>query len=316
MNTTEKTANTTNINIDLFAKEIGQLVGQNIKAENIHPTAEGRYFYTQAPKPGAPELLHHYRGPFFIDIHPDDFERISFGDVSAIEYIQSANWLIGYYWGGGSMIGGGFYQPFDIVGRSDEVRRYFRILSCRGNKRSSGYTPNEGFCANCPIQDCPVSCYKHGTWENELSEEDSRLDLFKALNKRFEQENPGYSLQGFTSGKIPDNEIWLSPNGHCSEKEPFTFTVHASNALIQSLLMHETNPEDWDKYVEGFQFRIFHQIERVVVDLTKDTLATAFEGLDYVKKAPMKHVHVSGEEEIEEKVSLTTRVVNFFKNMF
>ena len=124
--------NNNNVNVNNFATELSELIGQHIGLDHIHPSTEGRYYYIQAPKTGAPMLLHHYRGPFFIDIHPDDLEDISSGKVSAHEYITSANWQVGYYWGGGSMVGGGYYQPIDLVGRRDEVRRYLQILSCRG----------------------------------------------------------------------------------------------------------------------------------------------------------------------------------------
>ena len=151
-----------NTNIINFANELTELTGQHIGLDHIHPSTEGRYYYIQAPKAGAPMLLNHYRGPFFIDIHPDDFEDISSGKVSAHEYITSANWQVGYYWGGGSMVGGGYYQPLDLVGRRDEVRRYLQILSCRGNRRSSGYMPSEKNCADCSVENCPFSKYKEG----------------------------------------------------------------------------------------------------------------------------------------------------------
>ena len=92
-----------NININSFATELSKLIGQHIGLDNIHPSTKGRSYYIQAPKAGAPMLLHHYRGPFFIDIHPDDFEALASGNVSAHDYIASADWQVGYYWGGSSM---------------------------------------------------------------------------------------------------------------------------------------------------------------------------------------------------------------------
>ena len=114
-----------NKNLKLFAKELSNLVGQPITSQNIHANESGRFYYIQPTKKGYPMLLHHYRGPFFVDMHPDDLADLLNGKIDAIQYITNANWQIGYFWGGGSMIGGGFYQPYDIVKNKQETRRYF-----------------------------------------------------------------------------------------------------------------------------------------------------------------------------------------------
>ena len=301
-----------NTNIINFANELTELTGQHIGLDHIHPSTEGRYYYIQAPKAGAPMLLNHYRGPFFIDIHPDDYDSLVSGKVSAHDYIVSANWQVGYYWGGGSMVGGGYYQPIDIIGRKDEVRRYFNILSCRGNRLASGYMPTEDVCKNCSVDNCPFSKFKQGSWDDEMDEYDPRRDLFKALCKRFEQENPGYTLRGFLCGGIHDGEIWIRPNGRYSEEEPISFLAYASNSVIQSLLMHETVPENWDEYANEFNFRIHKMFDSQTFEVTPETLEKAYEGYDYTKKAETKP-----EDDIaEEKVPLMARVMAFFKKMF
>lgn len=304
-------SNDVNVNLNNFATELSELIGQHIGLDHIHPSTEGRYYYIQSPKAGAPMLLHHYRGPFFIDIHPDDFEDISSGKISAHDYIMSANWQVGYYWGGGSMVGGGYYQPINIVERKDEVRRYLRILSCRGCRQSCGYMPSEKDCTNCHVENCPFSKYKKGNWDAEMSEFDPRVELFKALRVRFEQENPGYTLRGFLCGEIPDEEIHITPIGHYTEGDPFAFTAYASESLIQSLLMHETEPENWTNYAESFHFRIFKMFDSQTYEVSKGALEKAYEGLDYTKKA-----NTQPEDVNEEKVPLMTRVLAFFKKMF
>lgn len=268
-------------NIQDFATELGEIVGQHIGVEHIHPSTEGRYYYIQAPKEGAPMLLNHYRGPFFVDIHPDDYNRIANGEISAHDYIFSANWQIGYYWGGGSMIGGGYYQPFDIVGRQDEVRRYLKILSCHGKQRVSGYVPTEKQCTDCTVENCPHSKYKKGNRNEEMPETDPRRELFFALFKRFEKEYPGYTLRGFLCGKIPDGEIWLSPNGYYSKGETFAFTVYASDSVIQSLLMHEIVPESWEEYAEKFTLCIF--ASNGAIDATPKNVYKAFKKANYTR---------------------------------
>lgn len=297
-----------NININSFATELSKLIGQHIGLDNIHPSTKGRSYYIQAPKAGAPMLLHHYRGPFFIDIHPDDFEALASGNVSAHDYITSADWQVGYYWGGSSMLNGGYYQPLDLVGHKDEVRRYLQILSCRGYCRSCGYMPLEGKCADCFVKNCPLSEYKEGKWDEEVVHEpDPRRGLFKALCERFEQENPGYTIRNFLCGRgIPDGEIWIRPNKRYTESEPFAFTAYASDSVIRSLLMHETKPENWTEYAKSFQFRIHKMFDEQTCDVNEKTLEKAYDGLDYTKKAPKD----------DSKRILITKVVTFFKKMF
>lgn len=279
-------------NVNNFAIELSELIGQHIDMVHIHLSKKGRNYQIQAPKSGAPMLLHHYNGYFFIDIHPDDFEDISSGKISAYKYITSANWQVGYYWGGTFMTGG-YYQPLDLVGRRDEVRRYLQILSCRGYRQSCGYRPSELNCADCSVENCP---YNEGNWDAEIQEHDPRIDLFKALTERFEQENPGYTLCGFRCGGIPDVEIWIDPNGRSTENERFSFTAYASDSVIRSLLMHEIEPENWTEYVKKFRFRN----------------QKVFIGMDNTMKANTGH----DDDIYEGKKPLLTCLANFFKKMF
>ena len=286
-------------NIKDFTSEISMIIDQ--KVENVHPSTGGRYFYIQPPKQNSPMLLHHYRGVFFIDIHPDDYEDILLGKVSAHEYIYSANWQVGYFWGGGSMIGGGFYQPFDIIAHREEIRRYFKILSCRGTRRASGYMPTEETCRSCSVEKCPFSKYAEGNWQNEMMEYDPRVEFFKALRRKFEKENHGYTLCGFACGEIPDDEIWIRPNGHFSEDEMDSFMAYASESIIQDLLMREIIPDDWEKYAKGFKFRIRKPFSSETFEATIENVDKAFKG---------------DEQEEEEKKSLMKRVFDFIKKEF
>lgn len=243
-------------NMNLFTEELSTLVGKSIGRDHIHEGI-GRYYYIQPTKKGHPMLLNHYRGPFIVDIHPDDFKGLESGELDAHEFIHTANWQIGYYWGGGSTFGG-YYQPFDIVGHSDEVKRYFSILYCRGNRLSSGYMPTEDYCNACTVENCPFSNYKKGNWKTELNEHDPRINFFDTLKRRFEKEYPGYTLHGFFSafecGSIPNNQIWIRSNGHYNDDAPYSFTAYVSAETIRGLLMREIEPENWDKYAESFMF--------------------------------------------------------------
>ena len=275
-----------NNNIKKFAEEVSEVIGRKVGEENIHPMDKGRYFYTQAPKKGSPMLMHHYRGPFFIDIHPDDYEEIQTGVVSPEEYIQTANWQVGYFWGGGSMIGGGYYQPMDIDGQSDEVRRYLQILSCRGAKQSNGYMPKETACRECFVDHCPFSRFKQGNWEEEaIKEIDPRVGLYNALCERFEKENPGNCLRTFYCGDtIPEDEVWVTPFGRYDANEKFAFSVSVSSKLIRSLLMRELKVEEFAKLKKSLHFKAKEAFSGELFEVNPDTLQRVYQGMDFTKK--------------------------------
>ncbi len=305
-------------NMEAFAQELGTMIDQKLTIEHIHPSTTGRFYYIQAPEEGSPMLLHHYRGPYFVDMHPNDIEKIQSGTVSPYDYISNANWLVGYYWGGGSMVGGGFYQPINIVERQEEVKRYLKILQCRGIRTASGYMPTERQCFDCPVKDCPFSEYKVGTWENELEEHDPRIDLFKALLLRFENEFPDYTFRGFLCSKnVQYNTILLSPNGHYSEKDPYSFTIYASENVIRDLLMKRIQPEDWDEYAKAFKFVLHKNFTEEYLDPTLENIKAIFKDVDYVEKE--KQAATEQDTELlmdEEKPGIIARICGFFKHLF
>ena len=273
----ENNNNNNNVNVENFATVLSGIIGQTIGLKHIHPTTESRDFYIQAPKLGAPIILYHYRHVFCLDIHPDDFERIFSGEVSAYDYIKSANWQVGYFKGGYSMFEGGYYQPIDIIGRKEEVRRYLKILSCRTEWSPLRHKPSKERCANCSVENCTFSDYTKGKRVEEISELDPRVDLFEALCRRFEQEYPGYTFHGFYCKEIvPEGEIWIYPTPFSCFKEGdlVDCTAYASNADIQSLMMHENEPENWNDYAKNFQFKNYKS-DTKNDELTKENLKKA-----------------------------------------
>ncbi len=293
-----------NENIRKFADEVSKIVEMPITEEHVH-ASEGRYYYIQPPKVGAPMILNHYRGAFFIDIHPDDYRKIFFGEISTNDYIQSANWQIGYYWGGYSMIGGGYYQPIDLIGRQEEVRRYVKILFCRGRWHATGYMPNEVRCSYCTVKNCPFNQYNtEGNWDNELTENDPRKDLLEALVRRFEWKFPGYTIKGFLCGKIPNNEVWFRPNFHYSVQDEFSFTAYVSQSVIQELLMRENIPEDWDNYAGSFRMKAISMLGDLKYAATRENLARVSEKIE---------TWTNPQDVWEEKVPLVTRVLSYLK---
>lgn len=290
-----------------FATEMSELTGQHIAPDHIHP-AKDRFGWIQLPKAGSPMLMRHYRGLFFIDLEQSDYDKIVSGEISPHMYIYSANWLVGYYWGGASMIGGCYYQPLDIVLDKKAVRRYLKILACRGNFKSSGYYPSSDECKECGINDCPFS-RRAGDWSNELQEEDPRIEFFNMLLERFKKEYPPFTLRGFLCGYIPADEIYLSPNARFSTKDEYSFTCYASNTLIQSLLMREVLLTDCD--INDFKFKIIKGNK--IIPISEENLRKCFDKVydaakgTYVKDTSLGNFSVedsSGEDSSEESSSV------------
>lgn len=284
----------TSENMNTFAKLVSNIVGETITNEHIH-VGTGRYYYIQPAVDGAPMLLRHYRGPLFIDMSKNDYNGIVSGTIDAEEYVMTANWMVGYYWGGGTMIGSGsyggaFYQPIDIVNRSEEVKRYIRILSCRTHRQSSGYRPTAEACENCSIKNCPFSSAEsnRGEWENEtIKEEDPRHEIFKLLSEKFETQFPGYSLKGFLcsfeDGNMQSNESFVRANTRFQEADGYTFMVYLSAETIRGLLMHTISIDDAKEIVEGITFYHSEWGMDGTPEVTLDSIKKIFEkpGMDY-----------------------------------
>ena len=239
-----------NIHISKLMQVIEELTLQHMGEDSIYPSEEGHRFYIQPPKRNAPMLLNHYRGGYFVDMHPEDYRSIVSGEIAPKEYVYSANWQVGYYWGRGSIFGG-FYQPMDIVHDKEKIRRYLQILNCRGFNMASGYMPSMSNCMNCFVRECPMSCIRirRTAWKEEsIMEQDPRKDLLDALCRRLEKEHSGV-IKNLYCGTIPSKEVWLSDDGFYN-----FFTAYVSSGLIQSLLMKETIPKDWDAYVANLKF--------------------------------------------------------------
>ena len=80
-------------NMSNFATQLAEIIDQPIGLDHIH-AGTGRFYYIQPTKKGAPMLLHHYRGVFFVDLHPEDLAGLQSGEIDAEEYIKHANWQV------------------------------------------------------------------------------------------------------------------------------------------------------------------------------------------------------------------------------
>lgn len=319
MNNTAEAANNATDNIELFAHELSILVDQVIRVEDIY-VDKRIYFYIQKPMENSPMLLDHYRGGYVVNINSQDLKKIKSGEISPSDYIRQANWLVGYFWGNMSMIGGGYYQPMKIVDNREEVQRYLKILDCRGTARASHYMPSKARCKVCPVIDCYFSEYKTEKREDifEFAEYEPRMDLFKALMRRFEREYPGYTFRGFLcSENIADDQIFLSPNSRYTKKDPLSFLAYASDNVIRSLLMKDIKPENWDEYAATFNF-VMNDGDELCQEVTPERLAKVAEENDYTKKREEEETISFDSFTFKQpaKKGVIATIVEFFKNIF
>lgn len=240
-----------------ISDSIGYLLGADC-IYHIHEDGAGYYYYIRGLKPGYPVLAMAYWGYLMLILPFEDFQRLGRGEIGVDDYIESSHFSYGYYWGGGGMIRGGYWQPLEEgtgIHDTERISRYLHILACRTDKMSSGYGPTESQCQECQLDAtaCPFSPLNQaGSWGNEVHEPDGRVRLFKAINERLKREL-GMELsirQLHTGGR---NELRLYPGG-----EPYTIEAQVSGDLLNDLLYHPNQEYDWQQMAEDFEISI-HQ---------------------------------------------------------
>lgn len=246
-----------------FSKIINSKTGLSVGPDHIHTSVQ-REFYIPEAESGKPLFLHHYRGPFFIDIPQDDYEKLSSGEVSPEEYINTAHWAFGFYHGGASMTSGGYFRPLeDTPGITDtaKIYRFMRVISCEGNYRASGYNPTVERCEKCSIDKCPFSDHKGncGNYSGEITRPDGRIKLYRAISKLLKEFDKSYNLGSFYFYEsLKENEFLLSPCSFVKNE----FALYISDSLVRKLLYNPDGNWDFnhmvremDMFVKGFSYR-------------------------------------------------------------
>ena len=294
-------------NIITLANALTQITGLYVSPEHIHQSSR-RYYYIPEAKANHPLFLHHYRGPFFVDLPKEDFDKIVSGEITPEEYIENANWCFGYYWGGGSMVSGGYFTPMDIHDK-EKVLRYMRILACTGCARVSGYRPTEERCSTCELDTCPFSQFKEHSSADEFNLPDDRLVLFEALNQLI-QDKYGYKLHGMSSSDtLAYNEVMLSPN--YSEE---TFQLVISDELAFDLLAHpKTTDFGWREFSQTLKTYLAKHFstEKILVETAED-FKLGMEKFEIFKPMVIR-TETENNPEPEQRVTVFSRLFGVFK---
>lgn len=242
---------------DKFAAQITAYTGHHIGVDHIHSDSNGWYYYIQKKSLAAnhPLLMKHYRSPLFAVIPYQEYILLEKGELDPIAYIDNAKWSYGYYWGGGSMLGGAFWQPLEEgtgIHDKEKISRYLTILSCRTNRNSSGYMPTQERCQKCSVSNCPFSPYAeknmYADWALEVKEYDYRADLFRAVIKRVEEE-----LLLNVSGVFcyDGNNALLIPN----DRELKSCALYLPVNILNDIL-YNPGERDWEAMASEFMFEL------------------------------------------------------------
>lgn len=257
-----------------LSQKLYELTGHRVANYNIHSDEQGWYYYIQAKSLEVkhPLIMNHYRGQLFAVIPLKDYQELDAGRISPTSYIENAYWNFGYYWGGGSLLGGVFWTPLETtagIHNTEYVKRYLSILACRTHRNSCGYMPPADQCSRCFVKQCPFSEVEEknrgASWENEVSEHDYRVDMLKAVAERV-KEDLGFEVYGLLCHK-GENALLVPHNW---KKE--TCTLYLPVTLTNDLL-YNPGERDWKGIAKKMQLELgvlFDPNKRVLVDSQSD----------------------------------------------
>lgn len=182
----------------LFAELVSNKIGHSIGADHIHTDEKGWDYYIPSKKlqKNHPVILRHYRGPLFVVLPFADWKALEQDAMDVKAYIDNSVWSFGYFWGGGSLLGGVHWQPLENgktgINDTQKISRYLTILKCRTHEYSSGYMPTNEYCSKCSVNHCPFSAYapksEGASWDNEVIEQDDRILFYTAVKERIQNE--------------------------------------------------------------------------------------------------------------------------------
>lgn len=239
-----------------LSNKITELIGYHLGEDhihNIHADGSGWHYYIQSLKPGYPVLAMHYRGPLMLALPYEDYCKLEAGEVTVDDYITRSHWNYGYYWGGGGLLSGAYWQPLEKetgIHDTERISRYLTILDCRTNLISSGYRPTEECCQRCKLDatNCPFSSLNQtGTWENEVREPDGRNELFKAVIQRVKDELGFDYVMVMSHGRQRD-EVMLFPG-----YKPNSVDIYLHKELLNDLLYHPGDEYNCEALAKSFK---------------------------------------------------------------
>lgn len=242
-----------------LSERLSELIGYPLQAGWIVHDNPGFYYYIQNLQPGYPICVMDYhvapggRPQLMMVLPYADYQMLEKAERAVEEYIATAHFNFGYYWGGGSIYGA-YWQPFGTeagINEPEAIKRYLWQLACRTYVHSLGHKNPESHCTSCPLEaeTCPHSCCNpERNWQSEIPELDGRKQLFQALKDRVRDELQfdTYSVLSHTGAKdTVDLYAGYKPN---------SVQIYASQDLLNELLYHPEIERDWAEVAKSLKF--------------------------------------------------------------
>ena len=255
--------------IESLANILSQKTGLCITADHVHKASRREYYIPEA-EAGKPLVLHHYRGPFFLEIPGEDWEKLEKGILSPEDYVETSKWHYGYYWGGGSMIGGGYFRPLEEglgINEKERISRFMRVIQCEGKNLASGFYPTEETCMRCMVTDCPFSNYKgnKGNYAGEIPRKDARVTFLTELEKQI---RGPYVINILCSSStvVAKDEVILCPSTWSR-----SFRAYVGDELVRYLLYNpECDVATIAKEVKVFVAESYYEGKRILIKDEED----------------------------------------------
>lgn len=229
-----------------------------IEANQIHTDEEGVFYYIPSNSLlwNHPLIMAHYRGYLFVVLPDHDSVELMTGAISVEKYIDTAIWNYGFFWGGGTMLGGAHWQPLEGgkagITNAPWIRRYLTILMCRTHQRASGFEPDADFCSKCHVEMCPHSKHEKSigaSWNREVSEQYDVITLAHILQRRIE-EIYGLKMAGCYCHDFNQNSIIL-----INSFKKDTVSVYIPESFLVDLRYHP-GKYNLQQLAEGFNMEV------------------------------------------------------------
>lgn len=243
-----------------MSEKITTLVGYPLQAGWIVHDDPGFHYYIRNLRPGYPICVMDYhvmpgRRPELMLVLPyADYRRLEKVEYSVEEYLTTAHFSFGYYWGGGSVLGA-YWQPLEAesgIHDTERIKRYLWQMACRTYVHSLGHDNPAELCASCPLkaETCPHSALVTNSercWKSEISEFDGRVKLFNALIDRISAELR-FGVRGVLSHTGAKDILELYAG-----YEPESVQIRVSQELLNDLLYHPEPERNWGELARSLR---------------------------------------------------------------
>lgn len=225
---------------------VEELTGCKIGESYIQTDRSGaaNYIPAHSLERGYPVIITHLYGIRLMFIPHEDWDALMLREITPHEYVDTAIWNYGYYWGFNTLEDGGVYwQPLEDgepgIHDKEKVYRYLTILKCRAYEKKHKESPMMIWCSECHLKKCPMSVLKrkklNTSWDDEVQEHHVRQELYEFLKEMIKKR---FGLEVYSLGinwrlNETPKTIYLSAG-----YKPGTVKVSIGEKLFTDMMYH------------------------------------------------------------------------------